>query len=150
MKTSKIMATGASFLAAAMLFAGCAGVTHEPKVDMAAQADIDDAAFTAALEKIGVDESYLDVMTDTSFSFAGDSTDFEVVINIDATSDKENQYSYTKCVDEATAKALFDFYYDDAIYLKGDTVIVAISSDYDLTIEKEVNDFLDALGYPHP
>ena len=107
------MATGASFLAAAMLFAGCAGVTHEPKVDMAAQADIDDAAFTAALEKIGVDESYLDVMTDTSFSFAGDSTDFEVIINIDATSDKENQYSYTKCVDEATAKALFDFYYAD-------------------------------------
>ena len=174
MNTSKLMATGASFLAAAMLFAGCAGVTHEPKVDMAAQADIDDAAFKAALEKIGVD--------------------FEVVINIDATSDKENQYSYTKCVDEATAKALFDFYYadyeglfdnknfsgisshevgsntayilidgryddqiagtytpyHDAIYLKGDTVIVAISSDYDLTIEKEVNDFLDALGYPHP
>ena len=57
MKSSKLLATGASFLAAAMLFAGCAGVTHEPKVDMAAQADIDDGAFMAALEKIGVDNS---------------------------------------------------------------------------------------------
>ena len=194
MKTSKIMTAGASFLAAAMLFAGGAGVTHEPKVDMAAQADVSDADFLAALEKIGVDSSYVEVMADTSFSFAGDSTDFEVIVNIDAISDIENQYSYTKCVDEATAKALFDFYYadyeglfdnknfsgisshevggntayvlidgryddkiantytpyHDAIYLKGDTVIVAISSDYDLTIEKEVNDFLDALGYPHP
>ena len=194
MKTSKIMTAGASFLAAAMLFAGCAGVTHEPKVDMAAQADLSDADFLEELEKIGVYNSYVEVMADTSFSFAGDSTDFEVIVNIDAISDKENQYSYTKCVDEATAKALFDFYYadyegifdsknfsgisshevgsntayvlidgryddkiantytpyHDAIYLKGDTVIVAISSDYDLTIEKEVNDFLDALGYPHP
>ena len=194
MKTSKLMATGASFLAAVVLFAGCAGVTHEPKVDMSAQADIDDGAFIAALEKIGVDDSDIDVMNDTSFSFTGDSTDFEVIVNIDAISDKENQYSYTKCVDEATAKALFNFYYSDydgifdnknfsgisshevgdntayilidgryddkiantytpyhdAIFLKGDTVIVAIASDYDLTIEKEVNDFLDALGYPHP
>lgn len=194
MNTSKLMATGASFLAAAMLFAGCAGVTHEPKVDMAAQADIDDGAFMAALEKIGVDNSDIDVMTDTSFSFTGDSTDFEVIVNIDAISGRENQYSYTKCVDEETAKALFDFYYadydsvfdsknfsgisshevgsntayilidgryddqiagtytpyHDAIFLKGDTVIVAIASDYDLTIEKEVNDFLDTLGYPHP
>ena len=194
MKTSKLMATGASFLAAVVLFTGCAGVTHEPKVDMSAQADIDDGAFIAALEKIGVDDSDIDVMNDTSFSFTGDSTDFEVIVNIDAISDKDNQYSYTKCVDEATAKALFNFYYSDydgifdnknfsgissheagdntayilidgryddkiantytpyhdAIFLKGDTVIVAIASDYDLTIEKEVNDFLDALGYPHP
>ena len=54
MNTSKLMATGASFLAAAMLFAGCAGVTHEPKVDMAAQADIDDAAFTAEFSILSV------------------------------------------------------------------------------------------------
>ncbi len=194
MKTSKLMATGASLLAAAMLFTGCAGITHEPKVDMSSLTTADEDAFIAALDKIGISDSDIDAMYDTSFSFAGDSTDFEVIVNIDAVSDKENQYSYTRCVDEATAKALFDFYYSDydgvfdsknfsgisshevgtntayvlidgryddkiagtytpyhdAIYLQGDTVIVAISSDYDLSIEKEVNDFLDALGYPHP
>ena len=40
--------------------------------------------------------------------------------------------------------------YHDAIFLKGDTLVMAIASDYDLAIEKEVNTFLDALGYPHP
>ena len=40
--------------------------------------------------------------------------------------------------------------YHDAVFLKGDTVIVVIASDYVLSIEKEVNDFLNALGYPHP
>ena len=104
------------------------------------------------------------------------------------------QYSYTRCVDESTAKDLFDYYYSDysgilddkdfsgiksyeigtntayllidgryddkinntytpyhdAIYLKGNTVIIVTAADYDLSIEKEVNTFLDALGYPHP
>ena len=40
--------------------------------------------------------------------------------------------------------------YHDAIFLKGDTVVFAMASDYELSIEKEVNNFFDALGYPHP
>ena len=188
------MATGASLLAAAMLFTGCAGITHEPKVDMSSLTTADEDAFIAALDKIGISDSDIDAMYDTSFSFAGDSTDFEVIVNIDAVSDKENQYSYTRCVDEATAKDLFDYYFDDydhilddkdfsgiksyevgtntayllidgryddkinntytpyhdAIFLKGNMVVIVTAADYDVSIEKEVNTFLDALGYPHP
>ncbi len=194
MKTSKLTTALASLLAAATLFTGCAGITHEPKVDMSTLKEVEDKDFLDALEAIGVDNSDISVMADTSFSFKGDDADFEVIVNLDATSEKDNQYSFTRCVDEETAKALFDYYYDDydhifdnkdfsgisshevndttayilidgryddknantytpyhdAIYLLGDTVIVAIASDYDLSIEKEVNDFLDALGYPHP
>lgn len=194
MKTSKLTTALASLLAAATLFTGCAGITHEPKVDMSTLKEVKDQDFLDALEAIGVDNSDISVMADTSFSFKGDDADFEVIVNLDATSEKDNQYSFTRCVDEETAKALFDYYYDDydhifdnkdfsgisshevndttayilidgryddknantytpyhdAIYLLGDTVIVAIASDYDLSIEKEVNDFLDALGYPHP
>ncbi len=194
MRSSKILITGASVIAASILFAGCAGITHEPKVDMSSLNAVDDMAFLNALEAIGIDKSDAEVMADTSFSFADDDTDFEVIINIDATSEKDNQFSYTHCVDEKTAKALFDYYYSDydrvfdakdfsgisshevgnnfayvlidgryddmitktytpyhdAIFLRGDTVIVAIASDYDFSVEKEVNEFLDALGYPHP
>lgn len=194
MKSSKIIATSSAVLATIVVFAGCAGITYEPKVDVAALPDVDDTAFYNALNAIGIDESDVEVMSDTSFSFADDDTDFKVIINLDATSDNDNQFSYTQCVDEKTAKALFDYYYDDydylfdakdfsgisshevgsnsayvlidgryndntantytpyhdAIFLRGDTVIVAIASDYDLSIEKEINDFLNALGYPHP
>ncbi|WP_034448492.1 hypothetical protein [Butyrivibrio sp. AE2032] len=191
---SRLKAAGALVIAATVLFTGCAGITHEPKVDMSTLKQVDDEDFIKALGAIGIDESDVDEMLDTSFSFNDDDTDFEVTINLDAVSDNGNQYSFTQCVDEETAKALFDYYYadydgifdnkdfsgisshevgsntayvlidgryddkventytpyHDAIYLLGDTVIVAIASDYDLSIEKEVNDFLDALGYPHP
>ncbi len=194
MKPSKILATGVSALTAIMLLSGCAGITHEPKVDMSQLAVIDDAAFYNALNAIGIDESEVSVMADTGFSFADVDTEYDVILNLDATSEKNNQYSFTHCVDEATAKALFDYYYDnydelfeakdfsgisshevgtgsayilidgrlddkaantytpyhDAIYLKGDTVIVAIAGNYDFSIEKEINTFLDTLGYPHP
>lgn len=62
------MATGASLLAAAMLFTGCAGVTHEPKVDMSSLTTADEDAFIAALDKIGISDSDIDAMYDTSFS----------------------------------------------------------------------------------
>lgn len=194
MKISKALTSGILLVASAVLFAGCAGITHEPKVDMDSLKDIDRSDFYKALESINIDESETDVMENTSFSFAGKSKEYEIECNIDARSDNDNTYSYTKCVDEATAKSLFEYYYDDydhifdskdfsgiksyevgdntayilidgrfddsssntytpyhdAIFLKGDTVIVAIASDYDLSIEKEVNDFLNALGYPHP
>ena len=194
MKPTKTLSTGISALLAGLLLAGCAGITHEPKVDMSQLAVVDDAAFYNALNAIGLDESYVAVMADTGFSFADVDTEYEVILNLDATSDNNNQYSYTHCVDEATAKALFDYYYDnyddlfdaddfsgisshevnedsayilidgriddkatntytpyhDAIYLKGDTVIVTIAGNYDFTVEKEINTFLDALGYPHP
>lgn len=194
MKFSKIIATASSVLAVALLFAGCAGITHEPKVDMASLSKVDDTAFLDALNAIGIERSDVQSMVDTSFSFTDSNTEYEVLINLDVTSDKNNQYSYTKCADESTAKELFDYYYDnydhifdakefsgisshetgsnyayvlidgrydnkesntytpyhDALYLKEDTVIVVIASDYELSIEKEVNDFLNALGYPHP
>lgn len=194
MRSSKIMITGASVLAVSMLFAGCAGITHEPKVDMSKLNAVDDRAFLSALEAIGLDSSDVEVMADTSFSFADDDTDFDVIVNLDATSEKENLFSFTQCVDEKTAKALFDYYYadydqvfdakdfsgisshevgngsayvlidgryddkiantytpyHDAIFLMGDTIIVAMANDYDFATEKEINDFLDALGYPHP
>ena len=194
MRIPKIGAAGASVLAVAILFAGCAGITHEPKVDMSALSEVDDEAFLNALSSIGIEASDVDSLSDTSFSFADNATEYEVVINLDATSENNNQYSYTRCVDESTAKDLLDYYYDnydhifdakefsgisshevgsntayvlidgrfdnegsntytpyhDAVFLKGDTVIVVIASDYVLSIEKEVNDFLNALGYPHP
>ena len=194
MKNSKLMTAGSLILASAMLFAGCAGITHEPKVDVSSLKEVSEDDFFTALEAIGIEKSDTEVMEDTSFSFNGDNQDFEIIYNIDAYADNENFYSYTKCVDEETAKALFDYYYSDyagvfddkdfsgisshevgtntayvlidgrldndatgtytpyhdALFLKGDTVIVAVASDYDLTIEKEVNTFLDALGYPHP
>ena len=194
MKTSKFIKSGAFALAASMLFAGCAGITHEPKVDVSKLKDIDENDFFEALEKIGIDERDTDVMEDTSFSFDDNDMDFEVEYCIDAYADNDNYYSYTRCVDEATAKALFDYYFDDydhifdskdfsgiksyevgtntgyllidgrydnqvsgtytpyhdALFLKGDTVVFAMASDYDVAIEKEVNNFLDALGYPHP
>ena len=194
MKTSKLTVTGALVLTAATLFAGCAGVTHEPKVDVSTLKDITETEFFAALDKVGVSESDADVMEDTSFSFNGSDRDYDVEYNVDAVSEVGNYYSYTRCVDEATAKDLFDYYYSDysgilddkdfsgiksyeigtntayllidgryddkinntytpyhdAIYLKGNTVIIVTAADYDLSIEKEVNTFLDALGYPHP
>lgn len=194
MKVSRIVAAGASVLASVVLFTGCAGITHEPKVDMSALSPVDDETFFNALKTIGIDDSDIQSMVDTSFSFTDSDTEYEIVINLDATSEKNNQYSYTRCADEATAKKLFEYYYDnydhvfdakefsgisshevgsdyayvlidgrydnntsntytpyhDALYLKDDTVIVVISSDYDLTIEKEINDFLNAIGYPHP
>jgi hypothetical protein len=194
MKSNKLLTAGASVLAVATLFSGCAGVTHEPKVDMDKLAVVTEDDFYAALTKIDIKDSNIEAMEDTSFSFNDDDTDFEVEYNIDAYADNENYYSYTRCADEATAKALFQYYYDDykylfdskdfsgiqsheigdntgyllidgryddknagtytpyhdAIFLKGDTVIFAMASDYDLSIEKEVNTFLDALGYPHP
>lgn len=194
MKPIKIISAGISALMAGMLLAGCAGITHEPQVDMSQLAVIDDTAFYSALNAIGMDESYVAVMADTGFSFADTDTEYDVILNLDATSENNNQFSFTHCVDEATAKALFDYYYGnydhvfdakdfsgisshevnsdsayilidgryddkasntytpyhDAIYLKGDTVIVAISGNYDFAVEKEINTFLDALGYPHP
>ena len=194
MKATKIIATGALFLASAILFAGCAGITHEPKVDMSALPAIDDSAFINALTSIGIDESDVDIMMDTSFKFTDNDTYFAVVINLDATSEKENHYIYTQCADETTAKALFDYYYvnydkifdarefsgissheigsnyayvlingtydnnstntftpyHNALYLKEDTVIVVTASDYEFFVAKEINDFFNALGYPHP
>jgi hypothetical protein len=194
MKASDIVLTGASILTAAMLFAGCAGITHEPKVDMSALPVVDDAAFLNALNSIGIEEADVRTMADTSFSFSDNDTDYKVVINLDATSEKNNQFSYSQCADEKTARELFDYYYDnydhlfdaeefsgissheigsdsayvlidgrcdnnttntytpyhDAIFLKGDTVMVVVASDYDIITEKEINDFLKALGYPHP
>ena len=194
MKAADIVLTGASILSAAMLFAGCAGITHEPKVDMSALPVVDDAAFSSALYAIGIEDSDVNVMEDTSFSFSDNDTDYKVMIHLDATSEKNNQFSYSHCADEKTARELFDYYYDnydhifdaedfsgisshetgsdsayvlidgrcdnnatntytpyhDAIFLKGDTVIVVVASDYDPLTEKEINDFLKALGYPHP
>ena len=185
---------GVLLLAASVLFTGCAGITHEPKVDMSSLKAIEKEDFFKALESINIEESDTDTMENTSFSFTGDNQDFEIEYNIDATSEYDNQYSYTKCVDNETAKSLFEYYYDkydeifdakdfsgiksyevgdttayilidgrfddkssntytpyhDAIFLKDNVVIIAIASDYDLSIEKEVNNFLDALGYPHP
>ena len=194
MKSTKLMMAGAMALATTTLFAGCAGVTHEPKVDVSSLKTVSENDFLTALDKIGVSDANIDIMEDTSFSFNDDDTDFEVEYNIDAVADNDNYYSYTRCVDEATAKALFEYYYNDykylfdskefsgiqsheigdntgyllidgryddksagtytpyhdAIFLKGDTVVFAMASDYDVAIEKEVNHFLDALGYPHP
>ena len=194
MKATKIFATFVSVLASAILFAGCTGLIHKQSVDMSALSKVDDKAFMNALSTIGIDESDVDVMTDTSFKFTDNDTDYKVVINLDATSDKMNRYSYTQCADEATARSLFDYYYDkcsyvfdtkefngscnhevssnyayvlidgtynndsdntytpyhNAIYLKEDTVIVAVANDYGLSVNKEINDFLKALGYPHP
>ena len=192
MKTSKIMA--ASLAAVTILLAGCAGITHEPKVDVSSLKEVSEADFYGALSTVGIEESDTSIMENTAFSFSNDTQSFEIICNIDASSENGNFYSYTQCDNEATAKALFDYYYKDykdildaenfsgiksteigsntayllidgryndlsdntytpyhdALFLKGDTVIVAIASNYDLTIEKEVNDFLDALGYPHP
>ena len=194
MKTSKLLTTGSIILLAAMLFAGCEGITHEPKVDMASLKPVTQEDFTSALKSINVDDSQISSLDNTSFSFEGDSKEYEIVCNIDASSPSNNYYAYAKCVDAKTAKELCDYYYDlyddvfdaadfsgiksyetgtdtgyilidgrlddkknnsytpyhDAIYLKDDTVIVAMASDYDVAIEKEVNTFLEAIGYPHP
>ena len=191
---SKSKTAGALVLASVLLFAGCEGVTHEPKVDVASLKDISTEDFYSALSTVGVDESDTQLLENTTFTFSEDDTEYDVIYGIDASSDTDNFYSYTKCADEATAKALFEYYYSgytflfdskdfsgiqshevggntayllidgryddknsgtytpyhDALFLKGDMVIVAMASDYDLSIEKEVNNFLDALGYPHP
>ena len=194
MKSTKLMIAGTLALATATLFSGCAGVTHEPKVDMSSLKEVSEDDFFSALEKIGIDDSNISIMEDTSFSFEDDDTEFEIEYSIDAYAENENFYSYTRCADEETAQALFQYYYNDytylfdsknfsgiqshesgdttgyllidgryndnaagtytpyhdAIFLKGDTVVFAMASDYELSIEKEVNNFLDALGYPHP
>ncbi|MBR3340164.1 MAG: hypothetical protein IKG30_00965 [Clostridiales bacterium] len=194
MKAAKLFATGVSVLASAILLAGCAGLMQKKSVDMQSLRKVDDKAFINALGTIGIDESDVDIMSDTSFKFTDYDKDFATVINLDATSDKMNRYSFTLCADKATARALFDYYYNkcsyvfdakeftgvsshevngndayvlidgtydnksdntytpyhNAIYLKDDTVIVAIANDYGLTVNKEINDFLKALGYPHP
>ncbi|MCR5327695.1 MAG: hypothetical protein K6E12_02415 [Saccharofermentans sp.] len=194
MKSTKFLTAGSMILASVMLFAGCAGITHEPEVDVDSLKEIDEEDFFKALEAIGIEESDTEIMEDSSFSFSGEDIDYEVEYCIDAYADNENYYSYVRCVDEDTAMALFEYYYSDykdvfdakdfsgisshevgsntayvlidgryddkaantytpyhdAIFLKGDTLVIAIASDYDLSIEKEVNTFLDALGYPHP
>ena len=113
MKVSRIVAAGASVLASVVLFTGCAGITHEPKVDMSALSPVDDETFFNALKTIGIDDSDIQSMVDTSFSFTDSDTEYEIVINLNATSEKNNQYSYTRCADEATAKKLFEYYYDN-------------------------------------
>ena len=100
-----------------MLFAGCAGITHEPKVDMSVLPVVDDAAFLNALNSIGIEEADVRTMSDTSFSFSDNDTDYKVVINLDATSEKNNQFSYSQCADEKTARELFDYYYDNYDHL---------------------------------
>lgn len=194
MKTSKLTAAGASILATAMLFAGCAGLTYEPKVDVFKLPVTEDADFYTALEAIGIEASEVDVIEDTGFKFTGEETDYDIKVNLDAVSGNNNRFSYTRCADEETAKELFDYYYKDyapvfdakdfsgissheigngaayvlihgrtenktagtytpyhdALYLKGDTLIVVTAGDYDLQVDKEIDDFLDALGYPHP
>ena len=194
MELSKSKTTGALIIAAAMLFTGCEGITHEPAVDVSSLKAVDENDFFNALAAIGIEKSDAKIMEDTCFTFTGYDTEYNVIYDIDANSDNKNFYSFVKCEDEATAKALFEYYYDgytylfdskdfsgiksteigentayllidgryddkasdtytpyhDALYLKNDTVIVAMASDYDLAIEKEVNNFLDALGYPHP
>ena len=69
MKSTKLITAGASVLAVATLFAGCAGVTHEPKVDMDKLAVVDENDFLSALEKIDIKDSNIEKMEDTSFSF---------------------------------------------------------------------------------
>lgn len=194
MNTGKFITAGASLVAGAMLFTGCAGITHEPKVDVSSLADIDEDDFYKALKAIDIDEDDVAVMSDTFLSFESDDDEFEIIIDLTAESSNGNFYSYTQCADEATAKALFEYYYQDykyvfddkdfsgisshevgddtayvlidgrldndilkeytpyhdALFLKGDVVIFAMASDYEASIEKEVNVFLDALEYPHP
>ena len=156
MKTSKFIKSGAFALAASMLFAGCAGITHEPKVDVSKLKDIDENDFFEALEKIGIDERDTDVMEDTSFSFDYYFDDYDHIFD---SKDFSGIKSYE--VGTNTGYLLIDGRYDnqvsgtytpyhDALFLKGDTVVFAMASDYDVAIEKEVNNFLDALGYPHP
>ena len=72
---------------------------------------INEEDFFRALEVIGIQKSNIEIMEDTSFSFNDVDTNFEVEYNIDAYADNENYYSYTRCADEATAKALFQYYW---------------------------------------
>ena len=155
---------------------------------------ISEEDFFSALEYIGINKSETEIMENTSFSFEGDDADFKIDFCIDAYSDNDNYYGFTRCVDEATAKNLFDYYYSDyeyvfynkdfngtsshevnsttafvlvdgvienrnnntytpyhdAIFLYGNTVIIVMASDDNSALEKEVDDFLDVLGYPHP
>lgn len=188
MKASKLKATGALVLAVAMLFAGCARVKEEPPVELASLKIADDTAFYTALSEIDIAESDTNVMENTAFKFTGSDAQFNVIISIDAKSDIGNVYSYTRCADEATAKALFDYYfytyssvlesenftgakgykvfdnyayllisgacdnmpYHDALYLLGDTVVVAFEGAGDPDNKKEIDTFLESLGYPAP
>ncbi|MBQ6303796.1 MAG: hypothetical protein IJK83_07200 [Clostridiales bacterium] len=194
MRYSKLWATGTSIIAAALLFAGCEGVTYEPEVDVASLKTVSEQDFFNALKSINIEEDETTTMKDTSFSFEGESEEYPIIFTIDVYSVSDNFFAYTHCADEKTAKDLFSYYYDqyddvfespdfsgiksynvgentgyilidgrrdnkeersylpyhDALFLKGDTVIVAVASDYQLDIEKEVDDFLDHLGYPHP
>ena len=196
MKSTKFITTVSSVLAVSVFFSGCAGITHEPSVDVSSLPVVSEENFYNALSSIGIADTDTSVIEDSSFTFSESDIEFDVIINIDGTSVNSNEYSYTRCVDEETAKALFDYYYEeyepvfdmkefsgisshesgedygyilidgrvdseengisiytpyhDAIFLKGDTVIVAIASDYEKHIEDEVDKLLDSIGYPHP
>lgn len=188
MKASKLKATGALVLAAAMFFTGCSKVKEEPPVELASLKVADETSFYAALSGIDIAESDTNVMENTAFKFTNSDAQFEVIISIDTKSDIGNVYSYTRCKDEATARALFDYYfytyssvlesenfagakgykilenhayllisgvcdnmpYHDALYLLGDTVVVAFEGAGDPANKKEIDTFLGALGYPAP
>ena len=188
MKASKLKATGALVLAAAMLLSGCSRVKEEPPVELASLKVADETSFYAALSEIDITEADTNVMENTAFKFTNSDAQFEVIISIDTKSDIGNVYSYTRCKDETTARALFDYYfytyspvlesddfagakgykvlenhayllisgvcdnmpYHDALYLLGDTVVVAFEGAGDPANKKEIDTFLESLGYPAP
>ena len=76
MKAAKLFATGVSVLASAILLAGCAGLMQKKSVDMQSHRKVDDKAFINALGTIGIDESDVDIMSDTSFKFTDYDKDF--------------------------------------------------------------------------
>ena len=56
MRYSKLWATGTSIIAAALLFAGCEGVTYEPEVDVASLKTVSEQDFFNALKSINIEE----------------------------------------------------------------------------------------------
>ena len=50
MKNSKLLTAGSLILASAMLFAGCAGITHEPNVDVSSLKEVSEDDFFTQYE----------------------------------------------------------------------------------------------------
>jgi len=103
----KLISVCACALAAATLFAGCSK-TYEIDFDTDF-GDIDEEDILEALDAIGFDD--YEEYEDGAFSFTG-SQDYDYDIDIDAETDV-SYFSYVKCSDEETAKALFEYYYEN-------------------------------------
>ena len=93
-------------------FAGCAFKASEPTVDMSTFTDCGEETFIKALETVGIPKEKHTIHREHAFNFPDDQTEYIYEYCLEATADNENYFAYVRCSEEATAKLLFNHFYN--------------------------------------